>query len=125
MRALEGRSAVDQRAKIEETLPKPGRLVEGRDSIQRDFEAIVRDLNREIQNIDRTYLSRKGRRTFSQKTREAAAINQGELGSLLKMAEEMLGQFDKKDQATQEVPTVLNQADRDLLNKYTGGVSSP
>ena len=125
MRALEGRSAVDQRAKIEETLPKPGRLVEGRDSIQRDFEAIVLDLNREIQNIDRTYLSRKGRRTFSQKTREAAAINQGELGSLLKMAEEMLGQFDKKDQATQEVPTVLNQADRDLLNKYTGGVSSP
>ena len=125
MRAIPGRTAVDIREMTKSMFPSPNEITTGPSKVQSKFEANSRFLKNEIQRINRDVLSRKGRRTYSRSQLADAELNRDELKGLASMMDELVGQFDKKDQATQEVPTVLNQADRDLLNKYTGGVSSP
>lgn len=109
MRAIPGRTAVDIREMTKSMFPSPNEITTGPSKVQSKFEANSRFLKNEIQRINRDVLSRKGRRTYSRSQLADAKLNRDELKGLAAMMDELVGQFDEKDQAKSD-PKSSNSA---------------
>ena len=118
MRAIPGRTAVDIREMTESMFPNPNEIKTGPAKVRSKFVANSRFLNKEIQRIETNLLSRRGRRTFSREQRAAAELNLDELKGLAAMMDELVGQFDQKDQIEEVGTVVLTPDDEALLKLY-------
>ena len=119
MKAMPGRTAQDIRAMTAGMFPSPNEIQTGRSRVKGKLEANSRFLERQIQRINTDVLGPERQQTFSPKQLADAELNRDELKGLANMIDELVGQFDKKDQTKSE-PSSSAEANKILKDLGLG-----